>query len=65
MVGVTPAQQAKYMQQAWNMIKAIPRVDVFVWFLLQDEVRLGGWQSGLNTADGTQKPARKTFMGLK
>ena len=26
MVGVTAAQQAKYMQQAWNTIKAIPRV---------------------------------------
>ena len=65
LVGVTAAQQAMYMQQAWNTIKAIPRVDVFVWFLLQDETRLGGWQSGLNTANGKQKLARKTFMGLR
>lgn len=65
MVGVTAAQQAKYMQQAWNTVKAIPRVDVFVWFLLQDEARLGGWQSGLNTANGMPKLARKTFIGLR
>jgi hypothetical protein len=65
MVGVTWAQQAKYMQEAWNVAKALPRVEVFVWFLLQDEERLGGWQSGLSTANGTAKPARKTFLGLK
>jgi hypothetical protein len=65
LAGVTAAQQAKYMQQAWNLVKAIPRVDVFVWFLLQDETRLGGWQSGLNTAKGKEKPALRTFIGLR
>ena len=65
MVGVTWAQQAAYMAQAWKVVKSIPRIDIFVWFLLQDEDRLGGWQSGLVTADGRAKPSRKTFMGLK
>jgi hypothetical protein len=65
MVGVTWAQQASYMAQAWNVVKSIPRIDVFVWFLLKDEVPLGRWQSGLITADGRAKPALKTFMALK
>ena len=61
--GVTFANQAKYMTQAYGVAKRHPRIDMFLWFLLRDE-RLGvdeGWQSGLLTATGAKKPA---FAGL-
>jgi len=34
---------------------------VLIQFLVQDEPRLGGWQSGLYTARGVAKPARRAF----
>ena len=39
-----------------------PRVDVFLWFLLRDEERLGGWQSGLTTAAGKRKASFRAFQ---
>jgi hypothetical protein len=63
--GVSEAQQALYMQQAWNKLAANPRVDMMIWFLLRDESRVGsGWQSGLFTAAGARKPAREIFERL-
>ena len=34
---------------------------MFLWFLLRDEERLGGWQSGLTTFDGKRKPSFNAF----
>jgi hypothetical protein len=62
--GVSWAKQALYLQQAWRIARASPRVDVFLWFLLQDEVPLGRWQSGLITADGRKKPAYAAMQRL-
>ena len=63
--GVTPAKQALYMQEAWDYVAAHPRVDMFVWFLLRDEQRVGaGWQSGLLTVGGKRKPSREVFERL-
>ena len=63
--GVPPAKQALYMQQAWTKLAANPNVDMMIWFLLQDESRVGaGWQSGLFTVDGTRKPSRDVFERL-
>ena len=63
--GVTLAKQALYMQQAWDKLKANPRVDLMIWFLLKDEVRVAaGWQSGLYTRCGARKPAREIFERL-
>ena len=39
-----------------------PRVDIFLWFLLTDEQRLGGWQSGLTTVDGKRKASFRAFQ---
>ena len=64
LVGVTPTKQAAYMQQAWDTLKANPRVDMFVWFLMRDEERLEGWQSGVYTVGGKRKPSRETFENL-
>jgi putative glycosyl hydrolase len=65
--GVSFANQAKYLTQAYRIAKKNPRVDMFIWFLLRDE-RTGvnlGWQSGLLTASGAKKPAFAAFQKLR
>jgi hypothetical protein len=65
--GVSFANQAKYLTQAYGIAKRNPRVDMFIWFLLRDERRLvnDGWQSGLLTASGARKPAFAAFQKLR
>jgi hypothetical protein len=62
--GVSWADQDTYMRQAWAKLKANPRVDMFIWFLLRDESRPEGWQSGLYTSSGKRKDAREAFEQL-
>ena len=65
--GVSFANQARYLTQAYGIAKKNPRIDMFLWFLLRDE-RLGvdeGWQSGLLTATGAKKPAFAAFQKLR
>ena len=63
--GVSPAKQALYMRQAWDKVAANPRVDLFIWFLIQDEPRAGsGWQSGVYTSSGKRKPSREIYERL-
>ena len=65
--GVSFANQARYLTQAYGIAKRHPRIDMFVWFLLRDE-RLGvneGWQSGLLTAAGAKKPSFAAFQKLR
>jgi hypothetical protein len=62
--GVTPRKQREYLEQAYAILRAHPRVDMFLWFLLQDEPLLGGWQSGLLTETGKKKPAFPAFRKL-
>src|SRR5436305_3224957 len=57
MLGVTLQKQAQYLSQSVRIARANPRVTMLLWFLLSDESRLGGWQSGLETASGVRKPA--------
>jgi hypothetical protein len=38
---------------------------MFVWFLIRDERRLEGWQSGLVTVRGKRKPAFRAFQTMK
>ena len=38
--GVSLANQAKYLTQAYGIAKRNPRIDMFLWFLLRDERRL-------------------------
>ena len=63
--GVSYVKQAVYMKQAYAIAKANPRVDMFLWFLIADEPRLEGWQSGLFTATGKKKPAFTAFQKLR
>jgi hypothetical protein len=63
--GVTYAQQAAYMRQSWAIAKRHPRIDMFVWFMLRDDTRLGGWQSGLMRPNGARKPSFVAFRNLR
>ena len=59
--GVTYSKQAKYLTQAVSVVRANPRIDVFLWFLLRDEELLGGSQSGLTTFEGKRKSSFNAF----
>jgi hypothetical protein len=59
--GVTYSKQAAYLTQAVAIARRHPRIDMFLWFLLRDEDRLGGWQSGLTTRQGLRKPSFNAF----
>ena len=63
-VGVSWGKQAAYLTQAFAIARANPRIDMMLWFLLKDEPKLSGWQSGVMTAGGKKKPAFTTFMHL-
>lgn len=62
--GVSWDTQAAYLRQAVGIARKNPRVDYFIWFLLRDETRLDGWQSGLYAVGGKRKPAREIFEGF-
>ena len=66
--GVSPALQARYLTQAYGIMKRHPRIDMMLWFLLRDERRVfleEGWQSGLLTETGVRKPAFAAFQRLR
>jgi hypothetical protein len=62
--GVPYTLQAKYVHQAVALARRTKRVDMFIWFLIRDERRLSGWQSGVITAGGARKPAFRAFQTL-
>jgi hypothetical protein len=62
--GVTWAQQAKYLAQAYRIARVNPRIDMLLWFLVRDEDRLDGWQSGLLSVTGQRKPAFEAFRRM-
>jgi len=63
--GVSYKNQARYMQIAMRMARATRRIDMFVWFLIKDEGRLSGWQSGVVTRRGKRKPSFRAFQVAK
>jgi hypothetical protein len=63
--GVSYSLQAKYVHQAYALARKTRKVDMFVWFLIRDERRLSGWQSGVVTTSGRRKPAYRAFQTLK
>jgi hypothetical protein len=63
--GVSWAKQAAYLSQSFAIARKNPRIDIFTWFLLKDDLPLGGWQSGLMTAQGQKKPAFSAFERLQ
>jgi hypothetical protein len=61
LLGVSYAQQAKFVGQSALQVWRSPGVTVLIQFLVQDEPSLGGWQSGLFTVGGTAKLAHNAF----
>jgi hypothetical protein len=66
--GVSPATQARWLQESWYLAWADPRVKNITQYEWRDEpVRVAGenayasWQSGLVYADGRAKPALAVF----
>ena len=60
--GVTYANQAKYLTQAYALARKNPRIDMLLWFLLRDDARAAGWQSGFLTSSGARKPSYTAFQ---
>ena len=57
--------QARYLTKAYAVARRNPRITMMLWFLLRDERRLSGWQSGLLTSSGKPKPAFNAFRRLR
>ncbi len=62
--GVPWARQARYLTQSFAIARRNPRIDMMMWFLLKDEARISGWQSGLYTASGRRKPSWRAFQRM-
>jgi hypothetical protein len=60
--GVSSDLQARYLAEAALRAEAAPFVDLLVQFMVRDESRVPGWQSGLFTSAGDAKPAFNSFM---
>jgi hypothetical protein len=63
--GVAYASQARYVHQAFAIARKTRRIDMLVWFLIRDERRLSGWQSGVMSVGGKRKPAFRAFQKLR
>ncbi len=63
--GVAYSSQAKYVHKAFELARRTRRIDMLVWFLIRDERRLSGWQSGVVSAGGKRKPAFRAFQTLR
>ncbi len=55
--GVTESQQASYAPEAINIAKKDKRVQLFIWFVMQDSSG-SPWQSGIYRRTGAAKPAQ-------
>jgi hypothetical protein len=62
--GVSWERQARYMREAHTIARRNPRIDMLLWFLVRDEARATGWQSGLVSAVGRRKPSFYEFQRL-
>jgi hypothetical protein len=60
--GVSYAAQAQYVSQAALRALQTPYIDVFIHFMVKDDVARSGWQSGLLTKLGVIKPSFYAYM---
>jgi hypothetical protein len=61
-LGVSPALQSRYLAEAAHRAYATPYVDMLIQYLYRDEPDAARWQSGLVTAGGSAKPARRAAI---
>ena len=59
--GVPWQRQADYVAESFEVARSHPRIDMLLWFLLQDEIDPQRWQSGLISAAGQRKPSFEAF----
>jgi hypothetical protein len=60
-LGVPPETQARYVASAARRVYLAADVDMLIYFLIRDDAETEGWQSGLVTDDGVQKPSYTAF----
>jgi hypothetical protein len=60
-LGVSDRAQARFLGEAALRAYELPRVDILIHYLLQDEPAVDRWQSGLRTVAGKRKPAYDAF----
>ena len=60
-LGVSPALQATYENEAAMKVWAQPGVTMLIHFIVRDDPELGGWQSGFLNAGGAAKPSFAAF----
>lgn len=70
-IGVSWSRQAAWMKQAHAIMRRHRRIDMMIWFLVQDEPDPNGsafgvdrWQSGVIDVNGVRKPSFTTFQNL-
>lgn len=63
-IGVSWAKQAAWLKLSHRIARRHPRIDMYLWFLIQDEPDITKWQTGLVDQFGTRKPAFAAFQGL-
>ena len=63
--GVRYSAQARYVHEAFAIARKTRRIDMLVWFLIRDERRLSGWQSGVLSTRGQRKPSFRAFQKLR
>ena len=61
-LGVSYAQQARFVAEAARRVYLARRVDLLIQYLYRDEPDLGRWQSGLTSLDGSAKPSLRAFQ---
>lgn len=61
--GISLGKQAQYAAQALAIARKDRRVEMFVWFILQDKPKTP-WESGLFARSGAKKPAFARFAAL-
>src|SRR6185503_18119635 len=60
-LGVSDLAQARFIGEAALRANELPRVDILIHYLLQDEPDVARWQSGVLTATAKPKPAYEAF----
>jgi cellulase (glycosyl hydrolase family 5) len=60
-LGIPPSTQSKYISQAIAIAKGYPFVQMFIWFVMQDDPGQP-WQSGLYTQGGVPKATSPTHF---
>jgi hypothetical protein len=62
MLGVPVATQARYINEAALKTYRASRVDMLIHFLVRDDPRPAGWQSGFFTMHGSARPSAGAFL---